>query len=260
MNKSFFLIAGPCLIEGEKITLEIAEELTKITEELGIEFIFKGSFKKANRTSIDSFSGIGDKKALKILKKVSNDFGVRTITDVHETKDIDLTKEFVDIIQIPAFLCRQTELIVKSAQCGLPVNIKKGQFLSANAMKYAVDKFKSNSEKEVYVTDRGTMFGYKDLIVDFRGIPTMKEFARVILDITHSVQRPNQDSGISGGQPNMIETLAKAGIACGVDGIFLETHPDPKQAKSDSNCMLSLNLVYPLLKKLKKINRVINQL
>ena len=252
-SNSFFLISGPCAIEGEVMAMRIAEHLVKITEQLGIPFVFKGSFKKANRSCLDSFTGIGDEKALKILQKVGAEFGVPTVTDIHEADDAVKAAEFVDVLQIPAFLVRQTDLIVAAAKTGKYINLKKGQFMSPESMQHAVVKVTDSSNENVWITDRGTMFGYQDLVVDFRGIPVMKAFAPTILDVTHSLQQPNQVSGVTGGRPEMIETMARAGIAAGVDGLFMETHFDTKHAKSDSGNMLPLELMEGLLTRLHKL-------
>ncbi|MGB1517429.1 MAG: 3-deoxy-8-phosphooctulonate synthase [Flavobacteriaceae bacterium] len=252
-SNSFFLLAGPCAIEGEEMAMRIAEHMVKITEQLGIPFVFKGSFKKANRSRLDSFIGIGDEKALKILQKVGAEFGVPTVTDIHEADDAVKAAEFVDVLQIPAFLVRQTDLIVAAAKTGKYINLKKGQFMSPESMQHAVVKVTDSSNENVWITDRGTMFGYQDLVVDFRGIPVMKAFAPTILDVTHSLQQPNQVSGVTGGRPEMIETMARAGIAAGVDGLFMETHFDTKHAKSDSGNMLPLELMEGLLTRLHKL-------
>ena len=252
-KNSFLLIAGPCAVEGEEIAFEIAEKIHKISKKLDINFVFKGSFKKANRSKIDSFTGIGDKKALEIIKNIGNSFSIPTTTDIHEVKDANLAANHVDILQIPAFLARQTDLIVAAAQTSKIVNIKKGQFMNPTSMKFAVDKAKDSGNDKVIITERGSMFGYQDLIVDFRGIPKMKEFAPVILDVTHSLQQPNQPSGVTGGNPELIETIAKAGIASGADGLFIETHPSPENAKSDGKNMLPLEKLENLLVKLLKI-------
>ena len=253
-SNNFFLIAGPCIIEGEAMAMEISEKILNITNKLKIPFIFKGSYRKANRSRVDSFTGIGDIKALEILKKVGEHFNIPTVTDIHTAKESAIAAKYVDILQIPAFLCRQTDLLVAAAKTRKVVNIKKGQFLSPESMQYAVTKVKENGNDSVMITERGTMFGYQDIVVDFRGIPTMKNFnVPVILDVTHSLQKPNQNSGITGGNPEMIETIAKAGIAAGTDGIFLETHTDPKNAKSDGENMLALDKLEDLLIKLVKI-------
>ena len=257
-ENTFFLIAGPCVIESREETFEIANTLKTVTEKLNIPFIFKGSFKKANRTRLNSFTGIGDEFAINILKEVKKELRLPITTDVHCIDDIKKAENIVDILQIPAFLCRQTDLLTFAAKTGKYINIKKGQFLSAENMKYAIEKITSNSNNNVLATERGNMFGYNDLVVDFRSIPIMKEFnVPVILDITHSLQQPNMSSGITGGKPKFIETIAKAGIAVGADGIFLETHPDPQSAKSDGENMLKLDLVEDLLLKLKKIKESI---
>jgi|SRR5690606_21394560 len=259
-SNNFFLLAGPCAIEGEEMAMRIAEKIVKITDTLEIPYIFKGSFKKANRSRIDSFTGIGDEKALKILRKVSETFNIPTITDIHEVSDAKMAAEFVDVLQIPAFLVRQTDLVVAAAKTGKVVNLKKGQFMSPESMKHAVKKVTDSNNQQVMITDRGTMFGYQDMIVDFRGIPTMKQFAPVVLDITHSLQQPNQSEGVTGGRPEMISTIARAGIAAGADGIFIETHFDPKNAKSDGANMLDLSLLEKLLTDLVAIQKTINRL
>ena len=259
-SNNFFLRAGPCAIESEEMALQIAERIVKITDTLEIPYIFKGSFKKANRSRIDSFTGIGDEKALKILRKVSETFDVPTVTDIHEVSDAAMAAEYVDVLQIPAFLVRQTDLVVAAAETGKVVNLKKGQFMSPESMKHAVTKVTDCNNEQVLITDRGTMFGYQDMIVDFRGIPTMKQFAPVVLDVTHSLQQPNQSAGVTGGRPEMISTIARAGIATGADGIFIETHFDPANAKSDGANMLNLNLLEKLLTDLVAIRKTINQL
>lgn len=255
---NFFLIAGPCAIENEETPRMIAEKLKKITDELKIPFIFKGSFRKANRSRIDSFTGIGDEKALKILSQIREEFNVPVTTDIHEAQDAAMAAEYVDVLQIPAFLVRQTSLVVAAAQTGKAVTLKKGQFLSPESMEFPVQKVLDSNNKNVAIIERGTTFGYQDLVVDFRGIPVMKHFAPVIMDVTHSLQQPNQSSGVTGGKPALIETIAKAAIAVGADGLFIETHPDPKNAKSDGANMLNLNEMENLLKKLIRIRKAVN--
>lgn len=257
-SSNFFLMAGPCAIEGEEIALRIAERIVTITDQLNIPYIFKGSYRKANRSRVDSFTGIGDEKALKILQKVHTTFGVPTVTDIHETHEAEMAAAYVDVLQIPAFLCRQTELLAAAAKTGKTVNIKKGQFLSAESMRFAVDKVLENGNQQVILTDRGNTFGYQDLVVDFRGIPIMRSFdVPVVMDCTHSLQQPNQTSGVTGGKPALIETIAKAAIAVGADGLFIETHPDPANAKSDGANMLPLDLLEDLLVKLGRIREAI---
>ncbi|RYH75517.1 3-deoxy-8-phosphooctulonate synthase [Flavobacteriaceae bacterium 144Ye] len=257
---NFFLLCGPCAIEGEDMALRIAEKVISITDKLEIPYVFKGSFKKANRSRIDSFTGIGDEKALKILKKVSETFDIPTITDIHEVSDAVMAAEYVDVLQIPAFLVRQTDLVVAAAQTGKVVNLKKGQFMSPEAMKHAVQKVKDSGSDKAWITDRGTMFGYQDMIVDFRGIPTMKQYAPVVLDVTHSLQQPNQSVGVTGGRPDMIETIARAGVVNNVDGLFIETHFDPANAKSDGANMLHLDNLEQLLTNLTAIRKTVNSL
>ena len=256
-SKNFFLIAGPCAIESEDMAMKIAETVIKITDKYNIPYIFKGSFKKANRSRVDSFTGIGDEKALKILKKVGETFNIPTTTDIHENAHAELAAQFVDVLQIPAFLVRQTDLLVAAAKTNKVVTLKKGQFLSPEAMKFAVQKVKDSGNDKTAIIERGNSFGYTDLIVDYRGIPIMKQYAPVILDITHSLQQPNQESGVTGGKPELIETIAKAGIAVGADGIFIETHPNPSEAKSDGANMLQLDKLDNLLAKLTKIREAI---
>jgi 2-dehydro-3-deoxyphosphooctonate aldolase (KDO 8-P synthase) len=256
-QNSFFLIAGSCAIEDRDLAFRIAEKIINICDRLKIPYIFKGSYRKANRSRIDSFTGIGDKKALQILKEVGEHFQIPVTTDIHETSEAAMAAEYVDILQIPAFLCRQTDLLVAAAQTGKVVNIKKGQFLSPEAMQFAMQKVVDAGNDKVWITERGTTFGYTDLVVDFRGIPVMQSFgAQVILDCTHSLQQPNQGSGITGGRPALIETIAKAGVAVGVDGLFIETHPDPSLAKSDGANMLPLDQLDILLNRLIKLRRV----
>ncbi|SFS78477.1 3-deoxy-8-phosphooctulonate synthase [Sphingobacterium wenxiniae] len=257
-STQFFLMAGPCAIEGEEIALRIAERIVTITNKYRIPYIFKGSYRKANRSRVDSFTGIGDEKALKILEKVGRTFGVPTVTDIHESHEAAMAAAYVDVLQIPAFLCRQTELLVAAAETGKVVNIKKGQFLSAGSMQFAVDKVKDSGNDKVFLTDRGNTFGYQDLIVDFRGIPEMKSFdVPTIMDCTHSLQQPNQTSGVTGGKPALIETIAKAAIVVGADGLFIETHPDPANAKSDGANMLHLDLLDGLMEKLVRVREAI---
>ncbi len=260
-HPQFFLLAGPCVIEGEEMALDIAEQCVRITSELGIPYVFKGSYRKANRSRIDSFTGVGDLKALKVLAKVRDTFGVPVVTDIHAADEAEMAAEYVDVLQIPAFLCRQTDILIAAAGTGKAVNIKKGQFLSPDAMQFAVQKVRDAGNDNVALTERGVSFGYQDLIVDYRGIPEMQRFgAPVILDITHSLQQPNQPAGVTGGRPDLIETIARAGIATGVDGIFLETHRDPSVAKSDGANMLPLDRLPQLLRNLSAIRSVINTL
>ena len=259
-SNNFFLLCGPCAIEGEDMALRIAEKVVKITDSLQIPYVFKGSFKKANRSRIDSFTGIGDEKALKILQKVSKTFDIPTVTDIHEISDAALAAQYVDVLQIPAFLVRQTDLVVAAAKTGKVVNLKKGQFMSPESMKHAVQKVKDAGNDKAWITDRGTMFGYQDMIVDFRGIPTMRAYAPTVLDVTHSLQQPNQTSGVTGGRPDMIETIARAGVVNHVDGLFIETHFDPAHAKSDGANMLHLDYLEKLLTNLVTIRKTINSL
>ena len=257
-SENFFLLAGPCVIEGEDMALRIAERVVKMTDRLNIPYAFKGSYRKANRSRLDSFTGIGDEKALKVLQKVSKTFGVRVVTDIHASEEASMAAEYVDILQIPAFLCRQTDLLVAAAKTGKIVNIKKGQFLSPGAMRFAADKVVEAGNSQVMLTERGTTFGYQDLLVDYRGIPEMQSFGHpVVLDVTHSLQQPNQTSGVTGGMPALIETVAKAGVAVGVDGLFMETHEDPTVAKSDGANMLKLDLLEGLLERLIRIRQAI---
>ena len=255
---NFFLLAGPCVIEGEQMAMEIAEKVSEITSRLNIPYVFKGSYRKANRSRIDSFTGIGDIEALKILRKVKETFNIPVVTDIHSVNEAQMAAEYVDVLQIPAFLCRQTDLLVAAAETGRMVNIKKGQFLSPESMKFAVEKVRDAGNNQVAITERGTTFGYQDLVVDYRGIPEMqKNGCPVILDITHSLQQPNQAAGVTGGRPDLIETVAKAGIAVGVDGIFIETHQNPAVAKSDGANMLRLDLMAQLLDHLTILRRAV---
>ena len=256
---NFFLIAGPCVVESEEITYKIAHRLQQITNRLQIPFIFKASYRKANRTRLDSYTGMGDELALGLLRKTGDKLSLPLITDIHESREASIAAEYVDVLQIPAFLCRQTDLLVAAAKTNKTVNVKKGQFLSADAMKFAVNKIRESGNDKIMLTERGTMLGYQDLVVDFRGISVMRNLnVPVIVDITHSLQQPNQASGVTGGQPEMIATIAKAAIAVGADGIFLETHPDPSQALSDGANMLPLHLVEELLMQLVKIRKAIS--
>ncbi|MDF1866614.1 MAG: 3-deoxy-8-phosphooctulonate synthase [Saprospiraceae bacterium] len=257
-SQHFILIAGPCAIESEARSFEIADKVNQICDRLKIPFIFKGSYRKANRSRLDSFTGIGDEKALNILKDISTHFNIPVTTDIHSPEEAFIAAKYVDILQIPAFLCRQTDLLVAAAQTGKYVNVKKGQFLSPESMKYAVQKIQDSGNRKVMLTERGTTFGYQDLIVDFRGIPTMQSYdVPVILDCTHALQQPNQGSGVTGGRPEMIETIAKAGIAVGVDGLFIETHPDPKSAKSDGANMLPLDRLEAMLDQLTLLRKAV---
>lgn len=255
---NFFLMAGPCAIEGEDMAMHIAEKIVCITKKLNIPYIFKGSYRKANRSRVDSFTGIGNEKALKILRKVGETFHIPTVTDIHEAHEATLAAEYVDVLQIPAFLCRQTDLLVAAAKTGKIVNIKKGQFLSPGAMRFAAEKISDMNNNNIMITERGTTFGYTDLVVDFRGIPQMQAFGYpVVMDVTHSLQQPNQTSGVTGGLPTLIETIAKAAIAVGADGLFIETHPEPTKAKSDGANMLQLDLLEGLLTRLTRIREAI---
>ncbi len=254
----FFLVAGPCVIEDETSPLFIAETLKKICQKLDIPLVFKGSYRKANRSRLDSFTGIGDEKALRVLQKVKKEFEIPVVTDIHSAEEAPMAAEYVDILQIPAFLCRQTDLLVAAAKTGKTVNIKKGQFLSGEAMGFAVEKVRQSGNDKVMLTERGSMFGYQDLVVDYRNIATMQKFeVPVILDVTHSLQQPNQSSGITGGQPELIGLVAKAGIASGSDGLFMEVHPSPQNAKSDGANMLRLDLVEGLLQQLVRIKEAL---
>ena len=258
-SNNFFLLAGPCVIEDEQMALPIAEKIREITDRLSIPFVFKASYKKANRSRLDSFTGIGDEKALKILRDVSEKLDIPVVTDIHSPEEARLAAGYVDVLQIPAFLCRQTELLLAAGHTGKVINIKKGQFVSGEAMRFAVEKVKATGNEKIWLTERGSMFGYGDLVVDYRNIPAMQQTGcPVILDITHSLQQPNQASGVTGGRPQLIETMARAGIAAGVDGIFLETHPNPALAKSDGANMLPLDKLEGLLERLTALRKVIN--
>ena len=258
-SDQFFLMAGPCAIEGVEMAMRIAEKIKSVTDALSIPYIFKGSFKKANRSRLDSFTGIGDEKALKILEKVSMAFEVPTVTDIHCEEDAEMAAAYVDVLQIPAFLVRQTDLLVAAAKTNKFVNLKKGQFISPESMQFAVQKVKDSGNQNAWITDRGTQFGYQDLIVDFRGIPMMKKFAPTVLDVTHSLQQPNQSSGVTGGRPESIETIARAGIVTEVDGLFLETHYDPSSAKSDGANMLDLQHLDGLLTRLSRLRTFVTE-
>lgn len=254
-------MAGPCAVEGEEIVMQIAERIVTLTDKLGIPLVFKGSYRKANRTRLDSFTGIGDEKALKILAKVRDAFGVPVVTDIHAANEAEMAAAYVDVLQIPAFLCRQTDILVAAAATGKYVNVKKGQFLAPESMQFAVDKIQQSGNDQIILTDRGTTFGYQDLVVDYRGIPTMRGMnVPVVMDCTHSLQQPNQTSGVTGGNPAMIETIARAAIAVGADGLFIETHPDPKNAKSDGANMLHLDLLEGLMSKLVVLRQAVQQI
>jgi 2-dehydro-3-deoxyphosphooctonate aldolase (KDO 8-P synthase) len=254
---NFFLIAGPCVVEGEDLVFEVAEKVKAIADRLQIPYIFKASYRKANRSRGDSFAGIGDEKALEMIQKVGKTLGLPTTTDFHSAEEAGLAAQYVDVLQVPAFLCRQTDILLAAAATGKVVNVKKGQFLSAESMVHAVNKIKEAGNDQVWLTERGNTFGYQDLVVDFRGIPTMRQFAPTIMDCTHSLQQPNQSSGVTGGRPELIETIAKAAIAVGADGLFIETHPNPKVALSDGANMLRLELLEEMLEKLIKIRKAI---
>ncbi len=259
-SNNFFLLAGPCVIENEEMAFPIAEQILKITDRLKIPFIFKASYKKANRSRLDSFSGIGDKKALSILKDISKKLDIPVVTDIHSAEEAQLAANYVDVLQIPAFLCRQTELLLAAGKTGKVINIKKGQFVSGQAMRFAVEKVQSTGNENIWLTERGNMFGYGDLVVDYRNIPIMQKIGfPVIMDITHSLQQPNQTSGVTGGNPQMIETIGRAAVAAGVDGIFLETHPQPSTAKSDGANMLPMDKLEKLLEHLVEIRKVVNR-
>ena len=257
-TNNFFLIAGPCVVETDDIVMEIAEKVSAICKKLGIPYIFKASYRKANRTSANSFTGIGDEKALELIKKVSEKFSIPTTTDIHTAEEAAMAAKYVDVLQIPAFLCRQTDLLIAAAKTGKIVNVKKGQFVSGPSMKFAVEKIKGAGNDKVGLIERGNTFGYHDLVVDYRNITWMKEIkVPVIMDCTHALQQPNQTAGVTGGNPELIETIAKAAIATGADGLFIETHPNPAQAKSDGANMLKLDLLENLLEKLVRIRKAI---
>jgi 2-dehydro-3-deoxyphosphooctonate aldolase (KDO 8-P synthase) len=260
-SNNFFLLAGPCVVESEDLVLKTAEHITTTCSKLSIPLVFKASYRKANRSRVDSFSGIGDEQALKILQKVKTTFNIPVVTDIHSAEEAPMAAAYVDVLQIPAFLCRQTDILVAAAKTGKIVNVKKGQFLSPESMAFAVDKIKQSGSERIMLTERGVTFGYQDLVVDYRSIPIMQSFDKpVILDCTHSLQQPNQASGVTGGNPQMIETIARAGIAVGADGLFIETHPDPSVAKSDGANMLPLHLLEPLLNKLCRLRAAVNEL
>lgn len=255
---NFFLIAGPCVIEDERLLMTVAEHVKRVTDRLGITYIFKASYRKANRSRIDSFTGIGDEAGLKLLAKVGREFGLPVVTDIHSAEEAAVAAEYVDVLQIPAFLCRQTDILLAAAATGKYVNIKKGQFLAPEAMHFAAQKVLDAGNPNVMLTDRGACFGYYDLVVDYRGIPEMQKGGLpVILDVTHSLQQPNQTSGVTGGRPDMIETTARAAIAVGVDGLFIETHPDPSKAKSDGANSLKLDQIDGLLERLTRIREAV---
>lgn len=257
-SDNFFLIAGPCVVESESLVFEVAEKVSSICKRLKIPYVFKASYKKANRTSASSFTGLGDTTGLEIIQKAARHFQVPATTDIHSEAEARLAAQYVDILQIPAFLCRQTELLLAAAETGKIVNVKKGQFISGEAMKFAVEKIRNAGNDKVILTERGTTFGYQDLVVDYRNIPVMQQIgAPVVMDCTHSLQQPNQTSGVTGGNPKMIGTIAKAAIASGADGLFIETHPDPACAKSDGANMLRLDLLEDLLKQLIRIRKAV---
>lgn len=257
-NKNFFLIAGPCVVESEELLMEVAGTVAEICKELGIPYIFKSSYRKANRTSAASFTGIGDEAAMQLIKKTGEHYGIPTTSDIHAHDEAALAAQYVDVLQIPAFLCRQTDLLIAAAQTGKVVNVKKGQFLSGPSMKFAVEKIQQAGNHKIGLIERGNSFGYQDLVVDYRNIPWMQQTGvPVIMDCTHSLQQPNQSAGVTGGNPELIETIAKAAIATGADGIFIETHPDPAVAKSDGANMLRLDLLKPLLQKLVRVREAV---
>jgi 2-dehydro-3-deoxyphosphooctonate aldolase (KDO 8-P synthase) len=255
-ENSFFLLAGPCVVESEELIMEVAEKVSSICKKLGIPFVFKASYKKANRTSGTSFTGIGDEVALKMLQNVSKKFSIPVVTDIHTAEEASIAAKYVDVLQIPAFLCRQTDLLIAASNTGKIVNVKKGQFVSGEAMKFAVEKIRAAGNNKILLTERGTTFGYQDLVVDYRNIPAMQAHAvPVVMDVTHALQQPNQTSGVTGGNPQLIGTIAKAAIAAGAEGLFIETHPNPSKALSDGANMLKLDLLEDLLEKLLKIRK-----
>jgi 2-dehydro-3-deoxyphosphooctonate aldolase (KDO 8-P synthase) len=255
---NFFLLAGPCVVESEELIMEVAERVSGICKKLGIPYVFKASYRKANRTSGNSFTGLGDEKAMEMLKRTGEKFSLPIVTDIHTAEEAAIAANYVDIVQIPAFLCRQTDLLIAAAKTGKIINVKKGQFVSGEAMKFAVDKIRNAGNDKIMLTERGTTFGYQDLVVDYRNIPAMKAHGvPVVMDVTHSLQQPNQTSGVTGGNPQLIETIAKAAIATGVDGLFIETHPNPAVAKSDGANMLQLDLLGPLMEKLIRLRKAV---
>jgi 2-dehydro-3-deoxyphosphooctonate aldolase (KDO 8-P synthase) len=256
---NFILLAGPCVVESEELLLQVAETVCAITDKLHIPYVFKSSYRKANRSRSDSFSGIGDEKALELLRMVGDRFNIPVVTDIHTAEEAALAAQYVDVLQIPAFLCRQTDLLHAAGRTGKVVNIKKGQFLSPESMVHAVNKVKETGNSNIWLTERGTTFGYQDLVVDYRGIPTMREYAPVIMDCTHSLQQPNQSSGVTGGRPELIETIARAAIAVGADGLFIETHPNPAVAKSDGANMLKLDRLEALLERIVRLRSLVNE-
>ncbi|HEY6505425.1 MAG TPA: 3-deoxy-8-phosphooctulonate synthase [Chitinophagaceae bacterium] len=257
-DKNFFLIAGPCVVESEELIMEVADRVSGICKNLGIPYVFKASYRKANRTSANSFTGIGDETALALVKKVGDKYKLPTTSDIHAHEEAAVAAKYIDILQIPAFLCRQTDLLIAAAETGKIVNVKKGQFLSGPAMKFAVEKIRNAGNDKIILTERGTTFGYQDLVVDYRNIPWMQQHGTpVVMDVTHALQQPNQTSGITGGNPQLIGTIAKAAIATGANGLFIETHPDPSKALSDGANMLKLDLLEGLLQQLVKLKKAV---
>ncbi|MFK7755808.1 MAG: 3-deoxy-8-phosphooctulonate synthase [Flavobacteriales bacterium] len=259
-SDNFFLLAGPCAVESRELVFSVATQIQSICQKLEIPFVFKGSYRKANRSRLDSFTGIGDEKALGYLAEVSEELNVPVVTDIHTAEEAARAADYVDVLQIPAFLCRQTDLLVAAAKTGKFVNIKKGQFLGAESMQFAVNKVRESGNENVWITERGTTFGYQDLVVDMRGIPVMKRYAPVIMDVTHSLQQPNQSSGVTGGKPELIETIAKSALAAGADGLFIETHPDPSVALSDGANMLKLDRLETLLSRMVHLKKALNSM